>query len=484
MTSPAVTARPSFRNRHEAGKVLAQALSPFAARPDVVVLGLARGGMPVARAVADALGATLGVFVARKFAVPGVEEVALGAIAEGSRRIVVDEVARYIGVPARIIERLATRERVELERCASLYHAGSRLPDLRGRVVILVDDGLITGVTLRAAAHVVRRAAPARLIAAVPVASQWGSTHLGAAVDELTVAVTSAKLRTLSTAFEHCDPVTDEEVLELLHRPTRRVSSTMLDTSSHVGMALPWGDDRPRDRERAIAIPVADGAMMADLGMPTTGVFQSTLRRLGAVRGLVILAHEDGVSRNTFVNRYIAGRLRLGGYATLRLDLMMRSERLSRADSTLVGIDAQRLETRLAAACDWAVREGIAGVHRMTLVGAANAAGAAILTAARHRDRVRAVVVRGGPVDLAGHVLSQLRGSVLLIAGADDPRTVRRYAAALRELPADTQLMTVPRATHALDDPQAVGSLAERLMGWLDGLEQTDRRGRRRPSGA
>lgn len=482
MTSPAVTTRPPFHNRDEAGKVLAQALSSYAGRPDVVVLGLARGGMPVARAAANAIGATLGVFVARKFGVPGVEEVALGAIAEGSRRIVADEVARYIGVPARVIERLATRERVELERCASLYHAGWSLPDLRGRVVILVDDGLVTGVTLRAAAHVVRRAAPARLIAAVPVASQWGSKHLETAVDELVVPVTSAKLASLSTAFEDYAPVTDDDVLELLHRPTRRVFSATLDTSNHFDMALPWGNGQPRDRERAVAIPVADGAIMADLGMPSTGVFPITMQRSGAVRGLVILAHEDGVSRHSFVNRYVAGRLRLGGYATLRLDLMTRSEQLSRAASALLGLDAQRLAARLASACDWTTREGIVGAQRVTLVGAGNAAAAAVLTASRHQDQVRAVVLRG-LVDLSGHVLSQLRGSVLLVAGADEPRTVRKYATALRELPADTQLMTVPRAAHAIDEPQAVGSLAERLVGWLDGLEQKDRRRPRRRSG-
>jgi putative phosphoribosyl transferase len=247
MTSPAPTARPSFRNRYQAGTVLAQALSPYAARPDTVVLGLARGGMPVARAVADALGATLGVFVSRKFGVPGTEEVALGAIAEGSRRIVADAVAQYIGAPARLLERLATNERVELERRASLYHAGWPLPDLRDRVVILVDDGLVTGVTLRAAARVVRRAGPARLIAAVPVASHWGSTHVGAAVDELAVVVTSAKLATVSPAFEDYAPVTDDDVLRLLHGPTRRASSLTLDTSDQSGSVWPWGDGPPRD---------------------------------------------------------------------------------------------------------------------------------------------------------------------------------------------------------------------------------------------
>jgi putative phosphoribosyl transferase len=166
----------------------------------------------------------------------------------------------------------------------------------------------------------------------------------------------------------------------------------------------------------------------------------------------------------------------------MRLDLMTTSEQRHRADRVLLGLDARRLATRLAAVCDWMSDEGITGAQRMMLIGAGDAAGAALLTAARRQDHVRAVVVRGGRVDLAGHVLSELRASVLLIAGADDPGAVRRYAAALRELPADTQLMTVPHAAHAVDEPQAVGSLAERLVGWLDGLERMDRRRSRRRS--
>ena len=141
--------RPAFRDRADAGRMSALSLSRYSAEPDVVVLGLARGGVPVARHVADALGAPLGVVVARKISVPGIADVALGAIAEGSHRVMAESVATYLGVPSRIVDRLAATERLEVERLVATYRAGNALSDLRGCTVILVDNGLATGATMR-----------------------------------------------------------------------------------------------------------------------------------------------------------------------------------------------------------------------------------------------------------------------------------------------------------------------------------------------
>lgn len=480
----AVTVSRTFRDRSEAGKVLARSLGQYATESGVVVLGLARGGIPVARQVADALDATLGVVVSRKIGVPGIEEVALGAIAEGTRRIVTDGVAQHIGVPARLIERLATRERVELERCASLYHAARPLPDLRGCVVVLVDDGVATGVTLRAAARVVRRARPARLVAAVPIASRRGGYEVGADVDELTVVVTPEKFESVSAAYENYAPVSDDDVLELLGRPTRRASSTVRDISDRLGEGLSWADGRPHDRERTIVIPVAGGAIVADLGMPPPGIYASAMQRSGNVRGLVMLAHGDGSNRNSFRNRYIAGRLRLAGYATLRLDLLTRAEQQMGAGGASFGLDVERLATRLAGACEWAAREDVAGAQRTVLIGAGTGAAAALVTAARHPERVRAVVARGGRVDLAARALSRVSAAVLLIVGASDPGSVRRHDDALWELPADAELVKVPRAAQGFDEPGALGFAAEHVVGWLDRLDRLDRRNLRRRSRA
>lgn len=466
--------QPPFRDRSDAGRVLARSLSRYATESGVVVLGLARGGVAVARQVAESLGAPLGVMVARKIGVPGIEEVALGAITEGSRRIVADAVSRYLGVPGPVVEQLAARERVELERSAALYHAGRALPELRGRVVLLVDDGLATGVTLRAAARVVRGAHAARVIAAVPVASRWGAQEVRAEVDELTAVVTPATFETVAAAYEDYAAVGDEDVLALLGRPIRRVSPAVRDISARLETALPWSDGGSSTRERTILIPSIGGVIAADLGMPA-GLYANEARRAASVRGLVIVAHGSGSSRNSYRNRYIAGRLRLAGYATLRLDLLTGPEQRTDVDGARFGFDVERLAARLASACDWAVREGVAGANRMTLMGASTGAAAALLTAARRQRHVWAVVARAGRVDLVAHALSDVHAPVLLLVGAADQATLRRNGDALRLLPPGATLVKIPRAGHGFDEPGTLGVLTEHVVSWLDRLERTTR---------
>ena len=460
-----------FRDRAEAGKVLARLLTRYTGEPDVVVLGVARDGIRVARQVADALGTTLGVIVARRIGLPGVEEVALGAIAEGSRRIVLHSAAQQIGVPASVIERLAANERVVLERCAALYHSAWPLPDLRGRVVLLVDDGLATGVTLRAAARAVRLSRPARLAAAVPVASVWGAQAVRREVDELTVVVTPDKFETVSEAYADYDPVTDDDVLEMLGRRSRRVSSIVRDVSDRVGMDRARGDDRPAAREQAVRIPVAGGILVADLGMPPRGLLSSNVQRVGAVRRLVILVAGAGSGRHSFANRYLAGRLRLAGYATLRLDVLTKAEQHTGSDRASIAFDVERLATRVAGVCDWAARHGVAGSRRTSLIGAGTGAAVALVTAHRHPESVSAVIGCAGRIELPAHVLSAIQASMLLlIVGAVDQAVGGRHENILRRLPPQAEVVKVSRASHSLDQPDVVGFAAERIVKWLDGL--------------
>jgi len=475
-----VTSMPPFRDRSIAGGVLAESLARYASVSGVVVLGLARGGVPVARRVADVLDATLGVLVARRLVVPGVEDVALGAIVEGSRRIVLSVAAQHLGVPARLLERLATRERVDLERFASLYHAGWPLPDLRGRVVLLVDDGLATGGTLRAAAHVVRRAHPARLIAAVPVASRWGLERVAPAVDDLAVVCVPTNFETIAGAYQDYAPVSDDEVLSLLGRRRLRVASAVRDIGDRLGIASSWTDGQFRDRERTISIPVAGGTVRADAGMPPRAIYESAMQRTDHVRGLAVLAHGAGTDRSGFASRYLAGRLRLGGYATLRLDLSTTSEQLA-GNGFRFMFDLPSLVKRFADVCDWVAREGAAGAQRMILVGARAAAAAALAVAGRRPGHVRGVIVRGVRVDLAADAVSQVRAAVLVIAGADEA-AVRQRDALLSQVRGSAEVVKVPHAARALDEPSAVGFIAERIVGWLDGLDRWDRKSARRPS--
>ena len=466
-----VAARPAFRDRADAGRVLARSLRRYREVPDVIVLGLARGGVPVAREVADDLHAPIGVVVARKVGVPGIEEVALGAIGEGSHRVIADSVAWYLGVPSRIVDRLAAREHAELERSVRMYRAGRASLGLHGRTVIVVDDGLATGATLRAAIRSVRDKLPARIVAAVPVASRASAEEVRAEVDELIAVVTPPRFNTVSTAYENYSPVTEDDVLTLLGQAGRRISPVVRDIRDRMGVVLTRTTSRSADLERTIGIPAFDATVVGDLGVPRLASPSGRAGRTDQVRGLVILANGGESSRTSYIDRYLAGRLRLSGYATLRLDLLTRDERRMHTASGSPRLGVERIATRLACACEWVEREGVPGAHRTILLGASTAAAAALVTAARRPGRVFAVAARGGRVDLASDALSQVRTPVLLIVGADDPDSLRTNGDAVEHLQRGAILIRIPRAGQSFEEPGTVGVVAEHTVSWLDRLE-------------
>src|SRR6266545_104582 len=174
-----------FRDRTEAGEVLADQLRHYAGRDDVVVLALPRGGVPVAYEVAVAIGAQLDVFVVRKLGVPWHQELAMGAIASGGVRVLNDDVIASLRISDDMIEAVAEDEQRELERREEAYRDGRPRPDVRGKVVILVDDGLATGSTMRAAVAAVRKLDPARVVVAVPVGARDTCRELAAEADEV-----------------------------------------------------------------------------------------------------------------------------------------------------------------------------------------------------------------------------------------------------------------------------------------------------------
>ena len=205
-----------FRNRTEAGRALARVLSRYAGRDDVVVLALPRGGMPVAYEVAKELGAPLDVFLVRKLGVPGHEELAMGAIASGGVLVLDDGVVRWLGISEDQIQKTLARELDELRRREAAYREGRPLPDLKGKTVILVDDGLATGASMQAAARAVRRHDPARIVVAVPVASRATCDQFREEVDEVVCAVTPAPFYAVGNWYEDFSQTSDEEVRELL----------------------------------------------------------------------------------------------------------------------------------------------------------------------------------------------------------------------------------------------------------------------------
>lgn len=207
-----------FRNRREAGRLLASRLSAYASRSDVIVLALPRGGVPVAYEVATALNAPLDVFLVRKLGIPGHEEYALGAIASGGVRVINEDLVRALRLPPAVIDAIAAREQQELERRERLYRADRPPPDVRGRTVILVDDGLATGATMLAAVQALRKEGAARIVVAVPVASPDTCEALGREVDDIVCAITPEPFHAVGLWYEDFAQTTDEEVRDLLAR--------------------------------------------------------------------------------------------------------------------------------------------------------------------------------------------------------------------------------------------------------------------------
>jgi predicted phosphoribosyltransferase len=206
-----------FRDRRDAGRVLAGLLDGYRDRPGVIVLGLPRGGVPVAYEVATALGAPLDVFIVRKLGVPGREELAMGAIASGGVMVLNPEVIAY-GVDRAEIERVTQREQRELERRERVFR-GDRPPmRVAGRTVVLVDDGLATGSTMRAAVRALRQEGAGRIIVAVPVAAPSVCAEMEAEADQVVCAATPEPFRAVGLWYEDFAQTSDEEVRELLDR--------------------------------------------------------------------------------------------------------------------------------------------------------------------------------------------------------------------------------------------------------------------------
>lgn len=210
-----------FRDRTEAGKFLAARLAHYAGQPDLLVLALPRGGVPVAFEVAKALEAPLDVFLVRKLGFPGHEEAAMGAIASGGVIVLNEEMLQGMRIPDHVIDSVVERELQELKRRENMYRAGLPPIDVNGRVVILVDDGLATGSTMRAAAQALRKQNPKRLVVAVPVGAPETCDEFRSEVDEIICGVEPETLYAVGVWYEDFSQTTDEEVQRLLEEASQ-----------------------------------------------------------------------------------------------------------------------------------------------------------------------------------------------------------------------------------------------------------------------
>ena len=205
-----------FDDRRHAGRLLASRLQSYAGRPDIIVLGLPRGGVPVAFEVSSALWAPLDVLVVRKLGLPGDEELAMGAIATGGARVINRDVVQEFRIPNRIIEEVASRQAEELSRRERLYRGNKPPAEIVGRVVILVDDGLATGASMNAAVAALRKLNPGRIVVGVPIAAPATCDQFRSQVDEIVCAVTPEPFYAVGLWYKDFSPTSDEEVRKLL----------------------------------------------------------------------------------------------------------------------------------------------------------------------------------------------------------------------------------------------------------------------------
>ena len=423
-----------FTNRVDAGRRLAARLE-YLRGEDLVVLGLPRGGVPVALEVAGALQAPLDVIVVRKLGVPFQPELGMGAIGEGGVRVLNAEVVRLAGVSSEDLAAVEQRERAELERQARRFR-GDRLPvPITGKTVVVVDDGIATGSTARAACQVARAHGAVRVILAVPVAPPDWIDRLASDADEFACVDTPEPFFGVGQFYADFSQTTDDEVIACLERGRPPV----------MAVAAPGQADDPPVRDEDVNVQAGPVRLGGHLTVPEAAV------------GVVLFAHGSGSSRHSPRNRFVAEVLYRAGLGTLLLDLLTPEEELDRANV----FDIELLASRLSAATKWLGGRPDAGSCRVGYFGASTGAAAALWAAAEPGAQIAAVVSRGGRPDLAGPRLSEVRAPTLLIVGSADQTVLELNRQAQAQLRCPSELAVVQGATHLFEEP---GTLAEAAL--------------------
>lgn len=419
-----------FLDRADAGRQLAEALSSLRGQHPLI-LAIPRGGVPVGRIVADRLDGELDIVLVRKIGAPGNPEYAIGAVDEAGTIQQTDD-ARLAGADERYIKREAAEQLAVIRARRQSYGLGHPPIDPAGRIVVVVDDGLATGATMRAALLAVRARKPARLVCAIPVASPRGLVSVADVVDDLVYLSAPGHFRAVGEFYVQFPAVEDGEVMHLLMRPSG-----------------PSARELPED----IRIPTEDGLLL-----------DGNLRVPQGARGLVIFVHGSGSNRNSPRNRLVAQAMHEKGLATLLFDLLSEDE----ASDVSARFDICKLTVRLDAAVRWAMLDPRTKGLPIGLFGASTGAAAALVLAARYPMAIKAVVSRGGRPDLAGRgALAGVRAPTLLIVGGADHEVIALNRSALLVLACTAELVLVPNATHLFEEEGAIEQVAALATSWF-----------------
>lgn len=414
----------TFIDRVDAGSRLAGLLRSRPHAEDVVVLGLPRGGVPVAAEVAATLRAPLDVLMVRKLGVPAQPELAFGAIGEHGIRVVNQAVVNSARLTDGDVARVERHERNELDERSIRYRDGRTPIPLAGRTAVIVDDGVATGSTARAACLVAREQGASRVVLAVPVAPRGWTSRLGDVADELVSVDTPRDLYAVGQFYVDFEATGDDEVRDCLLRSAGAADTEVM-VSAH-GVQLPG----------RLITPEHAG-------------------------GIVVFAHGSGSSRRSPRNQRVADALNHAGVATLLFDLLTEDE----ADDRANVFDTRLLASRLRAATDW-VLERLPDLA-IGCFGASTGAAAALLAAAEPGSPVQAVVSRGGRPDLAGPALAAVTAPTLLIVGGRDEMVLDLNRRAQGTLGGESRLEVVPGATHLFEEPGALEAVSDLAADWF-----------------
>ncbi len=414
-----------FRDRIDAGRQLGERLLDLGLR-DPVLIGLPRGGVVVAAEAARLLGAPLDVVVVRKLGAPGRPELGIGAIGEDAVRALNQELIDLLGVTENELAAVEARESEELARRVVAYRGDRNPLAVEGRTVVVIDDGLATGYTARAALRVLRNRRAARLILAVPVSARDTANALRQEADEVVVLEAPFGFGAVGQWYADFRQTSDNEV---------------------VGLLEDFGRDSRGDQEAWI--PVEDGRLPGLLSVPPSP------------RGMIVFAHGSGSSRHSPRNRAVAKVVEAAGFGTVLFDLLTESEAMNRANV----FDIDLLAARLASTVEWMKGSPQVPDVPIGLFGASTGAAAALV--ASIGSPTGAVVSRGGRPDLVGSRLPEVTAPVLLIVGSRDSAVLDLNKAASEQLSGPGEVSIVPGAGHLFEEPGALEEVAERAVEWF-----------------
>ena len=428
-----------FRDRTDAGVRLGAALGGVVAGP-VVVVGLPRGGVPVAAEVAAALGAPLDVIIVRKLGAPFQPELAMGAIGEDGITVVNPRVVESAGISEEELAHAVSEQRAEVTRRARLYRGGRERVPLLGRTVVVVDDGMATGATARAACAIARAHGAARVVLAVPVAPPRSLEELDDAADEVVCLETPERFLAVGQHYGAFDQTADETVVALLRH-----------AAEHTRASSSGSSTRPLLHDEDVTVRVGGAVLLGRLTVPDEP------------GGLVVLAHGSGSTRDSPRSRLVASALTGCEMATLRVDLLTREEETDRRHV----FDVVSMADRLAGVTAWVSAQPLVGGLPIGYFGASTGAAAALRAAASPAVKVAAVVSRGGRPDLAGASLSAVRAPTLLIVGGHDSVVLGLNEWAMDRLRCERRLAVVAGASHLFEEPGALEEVGRLACDWF-----------------